>query len=271
MARPGSVGEAMGGETHGNQPHTAAEPGRGEAPAAHRNPEPSGRHEPGDTAPWRDAKAELDPRTQQARLTGSLEPAREAHATTGVGGDHFLEQERWAGAASPEPKTPTQKVAFAVLRGLGVLHTGIDMVAGHDLLPTSKLTPLHPPKNHKPKGHEEKPAEPAPESTSDPKPGDPAVPPKPGEGAVAHVDPDTLKVDHVEPAERPHPEPTPAGAPAGRGHPSSDIDRAINPDTAHEHGPRPDDPPPAAAREHGPQPDDPPPPDGAHEHGPHPD
>ncbi|UOX90932.1 hypothetical protein MUY14_10005 [Amycolatopsis sp. FBCC-B4732] len=264
-AQPGSVGEAMGRE--------------------------AARHEP---TSWRDAKAELDPRTQQAHLTGSLAPEREAHSTAGVDRDHFLEQERWAGASSPEPKTPTQKVAFAFLRGIGVLHTGIDMIAGHDLLPTSKLTPLHPPKDHKPKTHEEKPPEPAPE----PKPDDPGLPPKPGENAIAHVDPETLKVDRIAPpAEaKPTPEPTPAGAP----HPPADIDSAINPtagrtphpDTGHGahheppdpdagHGPHHDGPPdpdaghgphhepPDPDAGHGPHPDDPPDPDAGHS--PHPD
>ncbi|MEU7787878.1 hypothetical protein [Amycolatopsis sp. NPDC049159] len=250
-AQPGSVGETLGRE--------------------------AARHEP---TPWRDAKAELDPRTQQAHLTGSLAPEREAHATAGVDRDHFLEQERWAGASSPEPKTPTQKVAFAFLRGIGVLHTGIDMIAGHDLLPTSKLTPLHPPKDHKPKTHEEKPPEPAPE----PKPDDPGLPPKPDENAIAHVDPETLKVDRIDPpAEaKPTPEPTPAGAP----HPPADIDSAINPTagrTPHPntgHGPHHEPPDPDAS--HGPHHDGPPDPDAGHGphheppdpdagHGPHPD
>ncbi|WP_239070180.1 hypothetical protein [Amycolatopsis sp. SID8362] len=217
--------------------------------------------------PWRDGKAVLDPSTHQAHLTGALAPERETHATTGVDRDHFLEQERWATPGSPEPKTLPQKVAFAFLQGIGLTHTGLDMAAGHRFTPTGGPADVPPPKDHKPKKHEDA-AEPAPESTPDPlKPGDPGLPPKFGENAVAHIDPEAMKVDRIDPPT--HPAPTPADVPP---RPNGDIDKAINPAATHEPGPHPDDrPSPAAARAHGGHPDDPRPLDPAHGHGRYPD
>ncbi|GAA4523817.1 WXG100-like domain-containing protein [Amycolatopsis samaneae] len=218
---PGAAGQSAAAEHAGTTGH----PGAVEHPAQAGHPGTAGDHtparhheQPGTTEhpaakESEPPKAYIDPKTQQARLSDTLSP-EDLRNTTGVDRDAaWWAQKQWAEAAAPQPRTLTQKAIFAVVRGSSVIHAAQDIAEGHHAVPTSDPPKPHPTREPAPKSGE-KTAPGAENAKKTPlKPGDPGLPPRFGDHAVAHVDPVTGKVDRIDPPDPPTPPRSPETGP----------------------------------------------------------
>ncbi|WP_051124762.1 hypothetical protein [Amycolatopsis benzoatilytica] len=217
----GSVGESLAADPH--HPGAETTPGHAASPA---HQEQAGEHQTPAHAPGQRA-VEHHQEQPAAQTPGSAESA--AHQETGENrpapsaetpseprtsavvdkeSPNWLEQEKIAGPLLPDLKTLPQKMIYGTVVGTGLVHSLINMLTGSGLdhPPMSAKVSDPPPtlsSRHR-KADSAGPDEPA---AAEP-PRDPGLPPKFGELAVAHVDFETMKVDHIDPPEHlsePHP------------------------------------------------------------------